>query len=488
MVEKTASHLVDPATLKGFQDLLPEDMILRNRVVDKVRTVYERFGFVPIDTPILEHLATLVGTGGEDINKELFRLESPEGDAIAMRFDLTVPFARIVAQYADKIELPFRRYHIGPVFRADKPGPGRYRQFTQFDIDAAGSDSVAVDAEIVAAMCEVMQSLGLQRSLDPGVQEYQVRVNNRKLLDAFLGGCGVDDDQVRKHILRVIDKLQKAGIENVRKELGEGRVDESGDSIIGVGLTTEPITRILRLVEIESSSRGRVVDEIEKLLPDSQIAQLAIAEMRLLDEALTSLGVWESEARFDVSLTRGLDYYTGPVFEAFLPMAVDFGSVMGGGRYDQLVARFLDKKIPATGASIGLERLLAGLKSIGKVETHLTTTKVLVVSLAGVPVAALLSVAKELRDKGLPVEVYFGSEGVSMREQLAYANAKDIPVAVIIGTDELASGKVSVKNLIEGRAKRSNIEDHAQYRQAGRVGQSTVSRAEMVPTVLSMLE
>jgi histidyl-tRNA synthetase len=285
----------------------------------------------------------------------------------------------------------------------------------------------------------------------------------------------------------VFDKLQKAGIENVRKELGAGRVDESGDSIIGVGLTAEPITRILKLFEIKSSSRRGVVDAIEKLLPDSKIAQLAIAEMRLLDEALTSLGVWESEARFDVSLTRGLDYYTGPVFEAFLPMAVDFGSVMGGGRYDQLVARFLDKKIPATGASIGLERLLAGLKSIGKVETQLTTTKVLVVSLAGVPVAELLSVAKELRDKGLSVEVYFGSEEVSMREQLAYANEKDIPVAVIIGTDELASGKVSVKNLIEGRAKRSNIEDHAQYRQAGRVGQSTVSRAEMVPTVLSML-
>jgi histidyl-tRNA synthetase len=203
MVEKTASHLVDPATLKGFQDLLPEDMILRNRVVDKIRAVYERFGFVPLDTPVLEHLATLVGTGGEDINKELFRLKSPEGDTVAMRFDLTVPFARIVAQYADKIELPFRRYHIGPVFRADKPGPGRYRQFTQFDIDAAGSESVAVDAEIVAAMCGVMQSLGLQRSLDAGVQEYQVRVNNRKLLDAFLGGCGVDDEQVRKHILRV---------------------------------------------------------------------------------------------------------------------------------------------------------------------------------------------------------------------------------------------------------------------------------------------
>jgi len=482
--------LVEPQTLRGFQDLLPENMIARNRVIEKIKGVYEKYGFVPIDTPILEHLVTLQGTGGEETNKQLFRLESPEREPIAMRFDLTVPFARIIAQYPDKLKLPFRRYHIGPVFRADKPDPGRYRQFTQFDIDIAGCNSVAADAEIIAAMCEVMRAVGLENNLtqpNPPSREYIVRINNRKLIDALLEGSDITDREMQKHVLRVVDKLQKAGLDNVRKELGEGRVDESGDPIKGVGLSPRLIEGVIAFISITGDTRADVIASLAKVLPDSGLTQAALQEMRQLADALQSLKVGEHDAVFDPSLARGLDYYTGPVFEAFLPKAPEFGSVMGGGRYDQLVKRFLDTSIPATGASIGLDRLMAALVHLGKVETLATTTKVLVLSMPGAPITELLGVASELRFESVSTEVYMSEQGTGMREQLAYANSKGIPIAVILGEDELKSNRISVKDLKAGTASRSDIRDREEYRKAGKSGQVTVERSKLVQTIREML-
>ncbi len=487
--KSSTDHLINPMTLKGFRDYLPDEMISRNQVIEKIRKVYEKYGFHPIDTPILEYLVTLIGTAGEETNKQMFRLESPEREPIAMRFDLTVPFARIIAQYPEKIKLPFRRYHIGPVFRADKPGPGRYRQFTQFDIDAAGSDSLAVDAEIVAAMCETLQSLGLQNDENAGTDqlEYQVRINNRKLVDAMLEGCGILDPEVHKHILRVIDKLLKIGLKNVEKELGEGRVDESGDPISGVGLGNTEIQQILDFISIEGKTRQEIVSVLETKLPDSELSRAALTEMKELKEYLDSLDVGEAEAVFDPTLTRGLDYYTGPVFEAYLPFAPEFGSVMGGGRFDQLAERFLDGKIAATGASIGLDRLMSALTETGKITTIPTTTKVIVLTMADVPISELMSVAKELRNVDIPTEIYLGESKTSMRDQLSYANFKEIPLAVIIGPDELKTGKASVKNLVIGKEKRSDIEDRSAYVKAGKTGQVTVERNELVSTIRQML-
>ena len=330
-------RLVEPTTLKGFQDLLPDEMIARNRVVDTIRRVYEGFGFAPLDTPILEYLMTLVGTGGEETNKQLFRLESPEREPIAMRFDLTVPFARLIAQYPQELQLPLRRYHIGPVFRADKPGPGRFRQFTQFDIDAAGSEAVAVDAEIVAAMSQVMRELGLDNR--PDEKDFRIRINNRKLVDALLEGTGIVDEEIHKWVLRVVDKLDKVGDDNVRRELGDGRIDESGDPIKGVGLPPETIETVLSFIMVKGVSRCDTIERVIEVLPDSEITQVAVQEMRDLAACLESLGVSEDDAVFDPSLARGLDYYTGPVFEGVLLGAPEFGSIMGGGRYDQLVSR-----------------------------------------------------------------------------------------------------------------------------------------------------
>ena len=483
-------RLVDPQTLKGFQDLLPADVIARNVIIEKIRGVYERYGFLPLDTPVLEYLVTLVGTGGEETNKQLFRLESPEREPIAMRFDLTVPFARLIAQYPDRLKLPFRRYHIGPVFRADKPGPGRFRQFTQFDIDIAGSDALTADAEIVAVMCDVMKECGLKSGSAPGTstEDFEIRINNRKLVDAVLEGSGITDREKQKHVLRVVDKLQKVGINNVRKELGEGRIDESGDPIRGVGLPAELVDQLLGFISLRAGSRQELVSSLDSMLPASAKSRAAIDEMTELAAALESLDVAESDAIFDPSLTRGLDYYTGPVFEAHLPSAPEFGSVMGGGRYNHLVERFLDTSIPATGASIGLDRLMAALTHAGIVQSASTTSKVLVLSMAGTPATELLAIATTLRRNQISTEVYMGAEGASVRDQLSFANSSGIPIAVLLGEDELKNNTVSVKDLKLGMEKRSGIQDREAYRKSGRLGQATVERDKLVAAVQEMLE
>jgi histidyl-tRNA synthetase len=471
-------QLVEARTLKGTQDLLPEDAIPRRAVLAKIENIFQKFGFVPIETPALEHLDVLLGTGGEETNKELFRLESPEEEPIALRFDLTVPFSRVLAQYPDRIKPPFRRYAIGPVWRADKPGPGRFRQFTQVDIDAAGSASPAVDAEIVSIMAEVMIAVG--------VTDFCVSVNNRKIIDALLIGAGIEDVQKQKHVLRVIDKLQKVGIENVRRELGPGRIDASGDPIPGVHLPEAAIEAVCAFVGISGGTRKEIVEKLRSSLPASEATESALKEMTELDDALGALGAGEQHVRFDPSLARGLDYYTGPVFETVITSAPQFGSVMGGGRYDGLVERFLDKPIPCTGMSVGLDRLMAALSHLGLVSKPKSTVQALIVSMGNVPAAEALKIAAELRSAGICAEAFFGMKR-NLKTQLSHADHYEIPVAVIVGEDEIAAGTVSIKALIEGKQQRENIADREAYRQAGKTAQVTVARSAMVETVRGML-
>ena len=473
--------LVEPRTLKGLQDLLCEEAASRAAAVRRIEEVFLRYGFAPIETPALEHLDVLLGTGGENTNKELFRLESPEGEPIALRFDLTVPFARVLAQYPDRLKVPFRRYAMGPVWRADKPAPGRFRQFTQFDVDVAGTDSPAVDAEIIAVMCEVMAVFG--------APDYAVLVNNRKLIDALLEHLGLKDEARHKHVLRVIDKLAKVGLANVRLELGPGRVDESGDPIPGVGLEPEAIDQVLAFIGVTGARRAEVVDALEKLLPESGTAARAIAEMRELDACLGALGIAEEHAKFDPSLARGLDYYTGPVFETVLPSAPEFGSVMGGGRYDGLVARFLNRPIPCSGMSVGLDRLIAALGHLGCAPEAPAGPQVLIATVGKVPKAETLRIAAELRAAGIRTETFFASKKkMNMGNQLSHADHYGIPVAVIVGEDELAQRVVAIKDLDVGKREREDIEDREAYREAGKTGQVTVARAEMVAAVKQMLE
>jgi len=464
---------------KGFQDLLPEDAIARNSIIEKIRRVVESFGFLPIETPSLEYLAALIGTGGDDANKQIFKLKSPEHEDIALRFDLTVPFARFFSQYRDQLRLPFRRYHVALAWRADKPDPGRFREFTQFDFDAAGSASVALDAEIIRVLCDVMAVLG--------VPEYIVLVNHRRILDAILEVCGIAEAGKRKHVLRVVDKLQKIGIEEVRKELGPGRVDESGDPVKGVGIDPESIHFIERLLNVTGESRAAVLDGIQSVLPDTEQCREALSETQNFLNALESLDVDEDHVKFTPNLARGLDYYTGPVFETILREAPQFGSIMGGGRYDGLVRRFLGIDIPATGASIGIDRLLAALKQIGALTPIKTMTRVLVTVMRQDHLPYCLSIATELRRSGINTEVYFGNPDDGLGTQLAMANRLGIPVAIIVGEEELKSGNVAVKDLRAGIARRKHVTDREKYVAAGKAGQVTVRRADCVRTVQQIL-
>ena len=472
--------LVEPRTVKGVQDLLPDRCMARRAVMATIEQIFRSYGYLPIETPAIEYLETLLGTGGENINKELFRFETPEDETVALRFDLTVPFARVLSQYPDAIKTPFRRYAIGPVWRADKPGPWRFRQFTQLDADVAGADTVAVDAELVAIAHEALQALGAKR--------YAVLINNRKLIDALLERCGIADVDRQKHVLRVIDKLGKVGIDNIRLELGPGRVDESGDPIPGVKLGSDIIDRICDFIHIDAASRAQVVESLQRALPDSPLAQEALAEMREFDAALNALNVPDANAVFSPSLARGLDYYTGPVFEIVIPDAPEFGSVGGGGRYNGLVDRFAAQSIPCSGISMGLERLMGALAATGALPDPEPVTQALVVTMGNVPRSETLKVAAELRLAGIRTEAFFASKKkMKMSNQLSHADAHRIPVAVILGEDELAQNQVSIKDLVTGKDEREDIQERDAYLKAGKTGQVTVSREAMVTTVRGIL-
>jgi histidyl-tRNA synthetase len=403
---------------------------------------------------VLESLPTRVGTGGDETDKLIFSAQARDEQPVGMRFDLTVPFARIIAQYhPQQIRLPFRRYHIGPVFRADEPQPeqGRFRQFSQFDCDIAGSGTVAADAEIVAVMVGALESLGLAPApLDGSEPGYFIRVNNRKLVDAFLSGLGITEPEVAHHVLRVLDKADKISADALRAELGAGRFDSSGDRIKGVGLADAAIAAILDFAAVRQDTRAKVVDDLAARLPDDESAAAALAEVRELLAHLDALGVSEAGARFDPSLARGLAYYTGTVYEGTLSGA-GVGSVMGGGRYDGLVSRFSDDSVPAVGA------------------THAAAA------------------ANELRRAGLATELYVGESVGKVGKQLAYANAQGFRAAVMIGSNELRDDTVTVKDLRAGNEARSAITDNSDFRKAGKSGQQVVSRAELVATVSSVI-
>ncbi|GLY27918.1 histidine--tRNA ligase [Kineosporia sp. NBRC 101731] len=487
--------LVRPQNLRGFRDLLPEEMLLRNEVVARITRVYQSYGFVPLDTPVLESLPTLLGSGGEEADKQIFVVREntkpvvAEGEAasveVGMRFDLTVPFARVIAQYApQQIKLPFRRYHVGPVFRADDPQPeqGRFRQFTQLDADIAGSSTVAADAEIVAVMSAAFDSLGLEASTG-----YVVRVNNRKLVDAFLAGVGIEDFETARHVLRVLDKADKITPEALRAELGEGRFDVSGDRIRGVGLAAEEIDALLVFVSVGKDTRVETLDALEALLPSTDQAQAAVAEVREFLSHLDALGVSEASVQLDPSLARGLAYYTGTVYEATL-VGAGVGSVGGGGRYDGLVSRFSDDPVAAVGVSIGIDRLVTGLANLGvEFGTARTTADVVVLVMPKVEPAEATRVAAELRAAGVNTELYVGESVGKVGKQLAYANAQGFRAAVMIGGNEVKDGTVTVKNLQAGAESRAAIADNSEYRAAKSAGQMTVPRGELISVVRDIL-
>ncbi|HSP34737.1 MAG TPA: histidine--tRNA ligase, partial [Thermoanaerobaculia bacterium] len=337
-------------------------------MIDTIRRVYELYGFVPVNTPAIEFLDVLSGSAGQEAQQSIFRVTNPEGEALGLRFDLTVPLARVIAQYKE-LPRPFRRYQVSPVWRADKPDKGRYREFTQFDLDSVGTESEIADTEILAGMADTLDALNVGR--------YLVRYSSRGVLNLLLEFAGIGAEQ-GVDVLRVLDKLDKVGPEKVRLELMNGYKDESGDTISGVGLSSSQVDKIENFLRIKGSRRD-VIAQIRELFKGMNSA--AVDNVERISSHLYSLSYDDDRVALDLSIARGLAYYTGPVFEAILLDAPQFGSVFGGGRYDNLVMRFLGEAIPAVGASIGVDRLLAALTHLGRIGKEKATAKVLVANM-----------------------------------------------------------------------------------------------------------
>ncbi|MCZ6682802.1 MAG: histidine--tRNA ligase [Planctomycetota bacterium] len=474
---------VKPRVYRGMRDLLPEQVSARRWLIDTIRRVYELYGFVPLETSAIEYLDVLTGSAGDEANRSIFRVNNPDkkpsdpdSEALGLRFDLTVPLARVVAQHRE-LPRPFRRYQIASVWRADKPGPGRFREFTQCDIDSVGVSSEVADVEIIAAMCDTLSALE--------VGNYLIRFSSRKILNLALPFADIPADRAEA-VFRVLDKLDKIGMKKVRLELSGGYRDESGDSIPGVGLSGSQVGRIEQFLELKSDKRDDLIRQLRETFASVAGAEDEISVLERMSRQLAELGYGDDRVCIDLSVARGLAYYTGPVFEAILPDAPEFGSVFGGGRYDDLVRRFTGESIPATGASIGVDRLLAALTKLDKAREQKSTAQVLVSAIDPAMMDDYLQITYELRRAGISAEFYLGPPK-RFGKQIKYADQYEIPIVVVCGSDEKAEGTVTLKDMAAGRRRASEVQDREAWRDE-RPGQITTPRGELVSSVRDLLD
>ncbi len=512
----------------GFVDVFDADVLERQRMIETILDVYRMYGFQPLETPVIEYVDAL-GKFLPDKDQPdagVFALNDDDQQWIAMRYDLTAPLARVVAEHGMTLPSPYRRYQVGPVFRREKPGPGRFRQFYQCDFDTVGSSSAAVDAEVCAVLSEALEALGIGRG------EYVVRVNNRKVLNGVLTVAGVTNDFIEipqepppdsafadgdapldtedeepqeevagyfRHtkVLQSIDKLDRLGLEGVRSLLGEGRLDPSGDFAHGAFLNAEQIDAVIGFVEAGGGTRSDVLARLTTLAGSDPVGAEGINELEQIDRLLNAMGIEEDRVIFDPTVVRGLDYYTGPVFEAELTFEVEedgekrsFGSVAGGGRYDDLVKRFTGEDVPASGASIGVDRLLTALRALGKAGGQASHGPVVVTVLDQDRLVDYQQIVGELRTAGIAAELYLGAKGLGA--QLKYADRRRSPVAVIAGEDEFRAGQVTIKDLRQGKAVAAQITEEAdrdEFQRAVRdEAQRTVPRDEVTEAVRNLLD
>jgi histidyl-tRNA synthetase len=468
---------VEPRVSRGLRDLLPDQMLARQWLIDTIRGVYERYGFVPLDTPAIEYLDVLRGSAaGGEAQQSIFTVQSPEKEALGLRFDLTVPLARVVAQYRD-LPRPFRRYQVSTVWRADKPDKGRFREFTQFDLDSVGTESEVADTEIIAGMCDTLSALQ--------AGPFQVRFSSRGILNVLLAYAGIPAAQAAD-VFRVLDKLDKVGPQKVRLELTTGYVDASGDPIPGVGLTGSQVDKIEGFLRIRSEDRREVLAQLQELFAGVEGADREIGTAERISNHLYALGYGDGQVSLDLSIARGLAYYTGPVFEAVLLDAPQFGSVFGGGRYDGLVMRFLGERVPAVGASMGVDRLLAALVHLGRAGHRKATAKVLITNMDPGLQDDYVAMTWELRRAGIPTELYLGT-AKGPGKQLKYADAWGVPIAVLYGSNEKERGIVTLKDMEVGRRRAEALANRQEWLEE-RPGQREVPRSELVAAVREMLE
>jgi histidyl-tRNA synthetase len=488
MAEKTRRPRAE--TPKGFRDYFGAEVTERKRMLDQIAAVYHRYGFDPLETSAVETVEAL-GKFLPDVdrpNEGVFAWADEDQDWLALRYDLTAPLARVAAQYRNDLPSPYRRYAMGPVWRNEKPGPGRFRQFYQCDADTVGSASVAADAEICAMLADALEEVGIPRG------DYVVKVNNRKVLNGVMEVAGLagDDKEVERGIvLRAIDKIDRLGVEGVRALLGEGRKDESGDFTKGAGLSAEQagIVMLITNAPLSADAAAQLL-QLKDLLRKSQVGSEGIDELAQIKGLLEAQGYDDDRIRIDVGVVRGLGYYTGPVYEAELTFKIldekgrprNFGSVAGGGRYDGLVKRFTGQDVPATGVSIGVDRLLAALRAKGRVEGE-AAGPVVVTVMDRDRMADYMGMVGELRQAGIRAEVYLGNPK-NFGNQLKYADKRASPIAVIQGGTEAAAGKVILKDLILGAkiAESATLEEWKD-----RPAQIEVPRADLAAAVRKML-
>jgi histidyl-tRNA synthetase len=439
--------IVKPERPGGFLDFLPADYLAREQMLKTIYRVFLSFGFDPIETPRIEFLKTLAGETSST-GKNIFHIRSSQDDEpLAMPFDHTVPFARLLAAnpYDAKkrtgIRLPWRRMVVGPVFRSDNPQSGRYRQFYQFDVDIAGTSSMMADAEIVALMVLIMKALRVER--------FAVRLNNRKILNGLSEMLGLQDRkyvtaaEITREIMRILDKLDKIGMKGVMKELA---APPENPYMASPNLPTESAEKILRFLEITGSNEEKLA-RCKSLFEGVSVAEEGIREIEQILSYLEGMGIGSGNVHVEFSIARGLDYYTGPVMETLLLDAPEFGSVFSGGRYNNLVRRFTGKDLPATGASIGVDRLFAALCTLGVIDTtRQTVSEVMILRLEKDRDLDYLAMASEIRRLGIPVELSL-VEDITFKSQFNFAVNRGVRYLVICGGNEFENGTVQVKNL-----------------------------------------
>lgn len=479
---------------KGFRDYLGQDVIARQEMLAQIAKVYTLYGFEPLESPAIENLDAL-GKFLPDVdrpNEGVFAWKDEDDAWLALRYDLTAPLARIYAQHKNALPSPYRRFAMGPVWRNEKPGPGRYRQFYQCDADTVGSANVAADTEICAMLSETLETVGISAN------DYLIRINNRKILNGVLEVAGLlDPSDPERHfekrgiVLRAIDKLDRVGMEGVAQLLGKGRKDPSGDYTKGAELDDTAAEIILRFVASKAETNSKTLDQLSKLVGGSSIGMEGVNELSTMSELLLAQGCDEARAVIDPSVVRGLAYYTGPVIEAELTFEIldekgqkrQFGSVAGGGRYDDLVKRFTGQAVPATGISIGVDRLLAALDAKER-EAKVTSGPVIVTVMDRERMTSYQEMVGELRNIGIRAELYLGNPK-NFGNQLKYADARQSPVAVIQGSDEFDKGMVLLKDLALGARLAAEIETAEEWR--AQPAQKLIKRQDLVKEVGEMI-
>ena len=477
---------------KGFCDYFGTDVSERTKMLRQIACVYHLYGFEQLESSAVETVEAL-GKFLPDVdrpNEGVFAWLEDE-DWLALRYDLTAPLARVYAQHRNDLPSPYRRFAMGPVWRNEKPGPGRFRQFYQCDADTVGSASMAADAEICAMLADTLEGVGIARG------DYIIRVNNRKVLNGVMEVAGVLDPtdlekftEARGIVLRAIDKLDRFGLEGVSQLLGAGRKDDSGDFTKGAGLTASQAEAIMGFMEALGATAAETLSNLRALIKGSAIGEAGVDELEQISDLVIAQGYGSDRIVLDPSVVRGLGYYTGPVYEAELTFEIkdekgrprQFGSVAGGGRYDDLVKRFTGQEVPATGVSIGVDRLLAALRMKGRIES-VALGPVVVTVMDRDRMSDYQAMASELRTAGIRAEVYLGNPK-NFGNQLKYADNRKSPIAIIEGGDEKMAGIVQIKDLILGAqlAKDATLEEWK-----ARPSQIKVPRQELVEQVLNML-